>query len=74
MLAEDISTQKGSPLSSKEVGQNIKEKKRDKRGRDRDPSREEVLKEKFSNTRKHSRRWVCGKSWNLRGQHNLEEK
>ena len=38
MLAEDISTQKGSPLSSKEVGQTIKDKKRDKRVRDRDPS------------------------------------
>ena len=31
-------TQKGSPLSSKEVGQNIKDKKRDKRVRDGDPS------------------------------------
>ena len=28
----------------KEVGQNIKDKKRDKRGRDRDPSREGSLK------------------------------
>jgi len=31
-------TQKGSPFSLKEIGQNIKGKKRDKRVRDRDPS------------------------------------
>ena len=34
-----------------------------------------VLKEeKFPNTRKHSHWRVCGKFWNLRGQHNQEEK
>ena len=34
-----------------------------------------VLKEeKFPNTRKHSHRQVCGEFWNLRGQHNQEEK
>ena len=34
-----------------------------------------VLKEKkFPNTRKHSHRQVCGEFWNLRGQHNREEK
>ena len=33
-----------------------------------------VLKEKFPNTRKHSHQQVCGESWNLRGQHNCEEK
>ena len=42
-------TQKGSPFSLKEVGQNIKDKKRDKRVSDRDQSwggsREEVSKE-----------------------------
>ena len=34
-----------------------------------------VLKrEKFPNTRKQSHQLVCGKSWNLKGQHNWEEK
>ena len=37
-------TQKSSPLSQKEVGKNIKDKKRDKRGRDGDPSWEGSLK------------------------------
>ena len=36
--------------------------------------RKGVLKEEFPNTRKHSHRWVCGEFWNLRGQHNWEEK
>ena len=35
MLAEDTDTQKDSPLSSKGGRKNIKDKKRDKRGRDR---------------------------------------
>ena len=34
-----------------------------------------VLKEEmFPNTRKHSHCQVCGEFWNLRGQHNQEEK
>ena len=36
--------------------------------------RKGVLKEKFPNIRKHSHLQVCGESWNLRGQHNQEEK
>ena len=37
--------------------------------------RKGVLKEeKFPNTRKHSHQQVCGEFWNLRGQHNWEEK
>ena len=36
--------------------------------------RKGVSKEKFPNTRKHSHLWVCGESWNLREQHNWEEK
>ena len=52
------------------VGKNVKDKQRDKRGRDGDPSQEVSLKrEKFPNTRK-----VCGDPWNLRGRHNREEK
>ena len=73
MLAEDIRHPERQPLQ-KEVGQNIKDKKRDKKGRDGDP-REGVLKgEKFPNTRKRSHQRVCGEFWNLRGQHNWEEK
>ena len=52
----------------------MKDKKRNKRVRDRDPSRGGSLKEeKFPITRKPSHRWVCGEFWNLRGQHNWEE-
>ena len=59
----------------KEVGQNIKHKKRDKRGRDVDPSREGSLKkERFPNIRKYSLWWVCGEPWNLRGHNNREKK
>ena len=41
-------TQKSSPLSSKEVGQNIKDKKRDKTIRDGDPSQEGSLNREVS--------------------------
>ena len=64
---------KAAHCLQKEVGQNIKDKKRDKRGKDGDLSRG-ALKEKFPNTRKHSHWRVCGESWNLRGQHNQEDK
>ena len=66
---------KAAHCLQKEVGKNIKGKKRDKRGRDRAPSQEGSLKkEEFPNTRKHSHWQVCGEPWNLRGQHNGEEK
>ena len=75
MLAEDIRHQEKQPLSSKGDRKNIKDKKRDKRGRDGAPSRKGVSKrEKFPNTRKHSHCQVCGKPWKHRGQHNREEK
>ena len=48
MLAEDIRPSKGSPLFQKEIGKNIKDKKRDKRGRDRDPFLEGSLKKERS--------------------------
>jgi len=32
------------------------------------------MKEKFPNTRKPSHNRVCGEFWNLKGQHNEEEK
>ena len=54
MPAEDIRHPEKQPIR-KEVGKNIKDKKRDKRGRDGDPSQERSLKkERFPNTRKHS--------------------
>ena len=67
---------KAAHCLQKEVGKNIKDKKRDTRGRDGAPSREGSLKkrEKFPNTRKHSHCQVCGESWNHRGKHNWEEK
>ena len=48
MLAEDTDTQKDSPLSSKGGRKNIKDKKRDKRGRDGDSSQEGSLKKERS--------------------------
>ena len=38
------------------------------------PGESVVNKEKFPNSRKPPHRWVCGEFWNLRGQHNQEEK
>ena len=48
MLQRTSGTQKGSPLFQKEIGKNIKDKKRDKRGRDRDPFLEGSLKKERS--------------------------
>ena len=50
MLAEDIRHPERQPAHclQKEVGQNIKDKKRDKRGKDRDLSREGSLKKERS--------------------------
>jgi len=38
------------------------------------PSEGVVNEEKLPNTWKPSHQWVCGELWNLRGQHNREEK
>ena len=58
----------------KEVGQNIKDKMREKRVMTVTHSRKVVVKEeKFPNSRKFSYRWVCGEFWNLRGQRNWEK-
>ena len=51
----------------KEVGQNIKDKMRDKRGVETHP-REGVIKEKFPHSRKPSHRWVFREFWNLTGR------
>ena len=52
----------------------MKDKKRDKESGMETHPREGVVKEKFPNTRKPSHWQVCGEFWNLRGQHNQEEK
>ena len=41
---------------------------------DTHPGEGDVKEEKFPNTRKAFQRWVCGEFWNLRGQHNWEDK
>ena len=76
MLAEGHQAfRKAAECLQKKVGQNIKDKKRDKRVRDEIHPRKGVLKEeKFPSTRKPSHQRVCGEFWNLRGQHNQEEK
>ena len=38
------------------------------------PGEEAVKEETFPHSRKPSHRQVCGEFWNLRGQHNQEEK
>jgi len=68
-------TQKSSPLSSKGGRKNIKDKKRNKRGREElRPGKGVLKRERFPNTRKHSHCQVCAKPWKHRGQHNREEK
>ena len=56
----------------KEVGQNIKDKKREKKKLGMETRlREGVVKEeKFPNSRKPSHQQVCGEFLNVRGQHN----
>ena len=50
----------------------MKDKKRDKELGMEIHSGKGIVK--FPNTRKLSHRWVCGGFWNLRGQHNQEER
>ena len=58
MLAEDMRCPERQPIVfEKEVGQNIKDKKTDKRGRDEDPSREGSLKREVS---KHQETLIGG--------------
>ena len=65
---------KAAHCLQKEVGQNIKDKKRDKTGMETHLGEGVMKEEKFPNTRKPSHRWVCEEFWNLRGQHKWEEK
>ena len=65
---------KAAHCLQKEVGQ-IQKIKRETKELGMDPSQLGVVKEgKFPNTRKPSHWWICGEFWNLRGQHNQEEK
>jgi len=68
-------TQKGSPLSLK-VGRTKYKREKEKKevGMEIHPTKGVLKEETFPNTRKHSHWQVCGESWNLRGQHNREEK
>ena len=43
-------------------------------GMETHPGEGVIKEEKFPNTRKPSHRQVCGEFWDLRGQHNWEEK
>ena len=59
----------------KEVGKNIKDKKRDKRGRDRAPSWEGSLKKRrFQTPGNTLTAESVAEPWNHRGPHNWEEK
>ena len=58
----------------KEVGENIKDKKRDERAPDGDLSRGGSHEGEVSRHQKTSHQQVCGEFWNLRGQHNREKK
>ena len=56
-------------------GNNKKTKKETKEvGTELHPGKRVLKREKFPNTRKYSHCRVCGEPWNLRGQHNWEEK
>ena len=60
---------------TQEVGQNIKVKRETKElGMETHPREGVVKEEKFPNTGKPSHQRVFGEFWNLRGQHNQEEK
>ena len=68
-------TQKGSPFSSKGGRTKYKrQKERKELGTETRPGEGVVKEEKFPNTRKPSHWQVCGEFWNLRGQHNQEER
>ena len=75
MPAEDIRHPEKQPIVFERRSEKIQKTKRETNavGTEIHP-RKEVLKMNFPNTRKHSQRGVCGEPWNLRGQHNREEK
>ena len=78
-MAEDTrQPQKAAHSLLMEIGQNIKDKKKDKELGMGTHTREGVVKEEmFPNRRRCFQPWhqqVCGEFWSLRGQHNWEEK
>ena len=60
---------KGGRTKHKKIKRKIKEL-----GMETHPGKGVIKEEKFANTRKPSHWRVCGEFWNLRGQHNQEEK
>ena len=76
MLAEDIRHPEKHPSLRKEVGKNIKDKKRETNegGTDFRPGKGGLKREKFPNTRKPSHCRICAEPWKHRGQRNREEK
>ena len=67
-------TQKSGSLSSKQVGKNIKDEKRDKGGREGAPSQEGNLKKRGFQTPGNTLPAESVASLGSRGQHNREEK
>ena len=68
-------TIEASKYLRKEVRQNIKDKKESKvLWRETHPGEGVVKEEEISHSRKTSHKCVYGEMWNLRGQHNEEEK
>ena len=75
MLAEDIRHPESSPVSLKGGRKKYKTKKETKEvGMELCPRKGVLKRETFPNTRKHFHCRVCGEPWNLRGQHNWDEK
>ena len=75
MLAEHSKHPEMQPILFERRWDKIQNTKRETKelGTETHPG-EGVVEEKFPNSRKPSHRWVWGEFWNLRGQHNLEEK
>ena len=69
-------TQKSNPTLRKEVGKNIKDKKKETKegGTAFHQGRGVLKREKFPNTRKPSHCRICAELWKHRGQHNREKK
>ena len=69
-------TQKMQPVVIKRRSDKIEKIKRETKvlGMETCHRKGVIKQETFPNTRKHSHWWICGEFWNLRGQHNWEEK
>jgi len=69
-------TQKSNPTLRKEVGKNIKNKKKETKegGTELCPGKGILKREKFPNIRKPSHCRICAELWKHRGQYNREKK